>query len=98
MLPLCSFECLCGDFFALFGGPLHHIRSLVVMEVFCTFAEVSPSIGKVRVKYMRKLIALKGTVIRSGGVKMIEYERCYMCRKCKHRFVMHISGLFQHVH
>ncbi|XP_066368986.1 probable DNA helicase MCM9 [Miscanthus floridulus] len=48
--------------------------------------EVSPSIGKVRVKHMRKLIALKGTVIRSGGVKMIEYERCYMCRKCKHSF------------
>jgi DNA replicative helicase MCM subunit Mcm2 (Cdc46/Mcm family) len=68
------------------------------MEVFCTFAEVSPSIGKVRVKHMRKLIALKGTVIRSGGVKMIEYERCYMCRKCKHRFVIHISGLFQYVH
>ncbi|KXG19610.1 probable DNA helicase MCM9 isoform X2 [Sorghum bicolor] len=50
------------------------------------FPEVSPSIGKVRVKHMRKLIALKGTVIRSGGVKMIEYERCYMCRKCKHSF------------
>ncbi|XP_066383534.1 probable DNA helicase MCM9 isoform X2 [Miscanthus floridulus] len=48
--------------------------------------EVSPSIGKVRVKYMRKLIVLKGTVIRSGCVKMIEYERCYMCRKCKHSF------------
>lgn len=46
---------------------------------------------------MRKLIALKGTVIRSGGVKMIEYERCYMCRKCKHRSVIHISGLLQYV-
>lgn len=64
------------------------------MEEFCTFAEVSPSIGKVRVKHMKKLIALKGTVIRSGGVKMIEFERCYMCRKCKHRFVMHISVFF----
>jgi DNA helicase MCM9 len=57
------------------------------------FAEASPSIGKVRVNHMRKLITLKGTVIRSGGVKMIEYERDYMCRKCQHRFVMHISGL-----
>lgn len=95
---LCSFEWLCGDLFTLFGGTLYHIRSLVVMEEFCTFAEVSPSIGKVRVKHMKKLIALKGTVIRSGGVKMIEFERCYMCRKCKHRFVMHISVLFQYVH
>ncbi|WVZ81945.1 hypothetical protein U9M48_029268 [Paspalum notatum var. saurae] len=48
--------------------------------------EASPSIGKVRVNHMRKLITLKGTVIRSGGVKMIEYERECMCRKCKHRF------------
>jgi len=24
---------------------------------------------------------------------MIEYERDYMCRKCQHRFVMHISEL-----
>ncbi|CAL5043793.1 unnamed protein product [Urochloa decumbens] len=50
------------------------------------FPETSPSIGKVRVKHMMKLITLKGTVIRSGGVKMIEFERDYMCRKCKHRF------------
>jgi len=50
------------------------------------FPEASPSIGKVRANHMRKLITLKGTVIRSGGVKMIEYERDYMCRKCQHRF------------
>ncbi|KAJ1258632.1 hypothetical protein BS78_10G090600 [Paspalum vaginatum] len=52
------------------------------------FPEASPSIGKVRVNHMRKLITLKGTVIRSGGVKMIEYEREYMCRKCKHSFMV----------
>ncbi|KAF8772641.1 hypothetical protein HU200_005605 [Digitaria exilis] len=50
------------------------------------FPETSPSIGKVRVKHMLKLITLKGTVIRSGGIKMIEYERMYMCRKCKDSF------------
>ncbi|KAL6861804.1 hypothetical protein ACP4OV_017504 [Aristida adscensionis] len=51
------------------------------------FPEASPSIGKVRVKHMGKLLTLKGTVIRSGGVKMIEYERWYRCRKCDHRFM-----------
>uniref|UniRef100_A0A0A9F236 Probable DNA helicase MCM9 n=1 Tax=Arundo donax TaxID=35708 RepID=A0A0A9F236_ARUDO len=51
------------------------------------FPEASPSIGKVRAKHMGKLITLKGTVVRSGAVKMIEYERYYMCRKCKHRFI-----------
>ncbi|KAF8660799.1 hypothetical protein HU200_057385 [Digitaria exilis] len=50
------------------------------------FPETSPSIGKVRVKHMLKLITLKGTVIRSGSIKMIEYERMYMCRKCKDSF------------
>lgn len=50
--------------------------------------EASPSIGKVRVKHRGTLLTLKGTVIRSGGVKMIEGERMYQCRKCKHRFLV----------
>ncbi|KAI4976178.1 hypothetical protein ZWY2020_049785 [Hordeum vulgare] len=53
------------------------------------FPESSPSIGKVRVKHRRILLTLKGTVIRSGGVKMIEGERMYQCRKCNHRFPCH---------
>jgi DNA-directed RNA polymerase subunit RPC12/RpoP len=40
------------------------------------------------VKHRGILLTLKGTVIRSGGVKMIEGEREYQCRKCSHRFVM----------
>ncbi|CAM0951862.1 unnamed protein product [Alopecurus aequalis] len=53
------------------------------------FPESSPSIGKVRVKHRGILLTLKGTVIRSGGVKMIEGEREYQCRKCKYRFFCH---------
>eukprot|EP01018_Ginkgo_biloba_P034819 Gb_25669 [translate_table: standard] len=37
--------------------------------------ETHPSIGRVRVKDIGKLIILKGTVIRSGGIKMLEGER-----------------------
>uniref|UniRef100_A0A0D9WNB7 Probable DNA helicase MCM9 n=1 Tax=Leersia perrieri TaxID=77586 RepID=A0A0D9WNB7_9ORYZ len=51
--------------------------------------EASPSIGKVRVKHRGTLLTLKGTVIRSGGVKMIEGERKYECKKCKCRFTIH---------
>ncbi|KAG8092712.1 hypothetical protein GUJ93_ZPchr0012g19371 [Zizania palustris] len=51
--------------------------------------ESSPSIGKVRVKHRGTLLTLKGTVIRSGGVKMIEGGREYECRKCKYRFTVH---------
>ncbi|CAA7400958.1 unnamed protein product [Spirodela intermedia] len=48
--------------------------------------ETSPRIGRLRVKHRGILLTVKGTVIRSGAVKMIEGEREYMCRRCKHRF------------
>ncbi|KAK1314847.1 Protein PROLIFERA [Acorus calamus] len=50
------------------------------------FPETSPRIGRVRVNHRGILLTLKGTVIRSGPIKMIEGERQYECRKCKHRF------------
>ncbi|EFJ34511.1 hypothetical protein SELMODRAFT_1994, partial [Selaginella moellendorffii] len=39
-----------------------------------------------RVKHLGKLVTLKGTIIRSGGVKILEGEREYECTKCKHSF------------
>ncbi|XP_057977833.1 probable DNA helicase MCM9 isoform X2 [Malania oleifera] len=48
--------------------------------------ETFPSIGGIRVKHRGILLTLKGTVIRSGAIKMIEGEREYECRKCKGRF------------
>ncbi|CAI9104079.1 OLC1v1002690C1 [Oldenlandia corymbosa var. corymbosa] len=53
----------------------------------CT--ETFPSIGRIRVKHRGILLTLKGTVIRSGAVKMIEGEKLYECRSCKHRFKVH---------
>ncbi|KAL4580941.1 hypothetical protein LXL04_017147 [Taraxacum kok-saghyz] len=53
------------------------------------YLELCPSIGRVRVKHRGILLTLKGTVIRSGSIKMIEGEREYECRKCKHRFKVH---------
>ncbi|XP_008455169.2 probable DNA helicase MCM9 isoform X3 [Cucumis melo] len=50
------------------------------------FPETFPSIGSVRVKHHGVLLTLKGTVIRSGTIKMYEGERWYICRKCKHKF------------
>ncbi|XP_047982953.1 probable DNA helicase MCM9 isoform X2 [Salvia hispanica] len=48
--------------------------------------ETFPSIGRVRVKHRGILLTLKGTVIRTSAVKMIEGEKIYECRVCKHRF------------
>ncbi|KAH6789951.1 minichromosome maintenance 9 [Perilla frutescens var. frutescens] len=48
--------------------------------------ETFPSIGRVRVKHRGILLTLKGTVIRSGAIKMTEGEKIFECRLCKHRF------------
>lgn len=47
--------------------------------------EMFPSIGRMRVKHRGVLLTLKGTVIRSASVKMIEGEKEYECRRCRHR-------------
>ncbi|KAL6209548.1 hypothetical protein ACLB2K_020488 [Fragaria x ananassa] len=51
--------------------------------------ETFPSIGRVRVKHRGILLTLKGTMIRSGAIKMYEGERKYMCQKCKHEFLVY---------
>lgn len=51
--------------------------------------ETQPSISKIRVKDIGRLITIKGTVIRSGAIKLLEGERLYECSKCKFRFKVH---------
>lgn len=34
------------------------------------------------------LVAVRGTVIRTGPVKMLEWKRSYRCTRCKHEFEM----------
>ncbi|GMP38943.1 hypothetical protein CsSME_00009991 [Camellia sinensis var. sinensis] len=51
--------------------------------------ETFPSIGRTRVKHRGILLTLKGTVIRSGAIKMFEGERDFECRKCKKRTQVH---------
>ena len=50
------------------------------------FTETQPSISKIRVKDIGRLITVKGTVIRSGAIKLLEGERLYECNKCKFRY------------
>jgi DNA replicative helicase MCM subunit Mcm2 (Cdc46/Mcm family) len=47
-----------------------------------------PNISCIRSKDTNSLIQLSGTVIRSGLMKMLEYEKCYVCDKCGHEFVV----------
>ncbi|PON89616.1 Nucleic acid-binding, OB-fold containing protein [Trema orientale] len=52
-------------------------------------ADTFPRIGCVRVKHRGVLLTLKGTVIRSGAIKMYEGERWYSCQKCRHSFLVY---------
>ncbi|KAK3414127.1 hypothetical protein EUGRSUZ_I02634 [Eucalyptus grandis] len=53
--------------------------------------ETFPTIGHVRVKHRGILLTLKGTVIRSGAVKMYEGSRWYKCRRCNYRSTFELS-------
>lgn len=61
------------------------LEPLCIFVRFMTCVETFPSIGRVRVKHRGILLTLKGTVIRSGAIKMIEGEKIYECRVCKLR-------------
>lgn len=47
-----------------------------------------PNISCIRSKDTNGLVQVSGTVIRSGLMKMLEYEKCYICDKCGHEFVV----------
>lgn len=47
-----------------------------------------PSISSLRADDVGGLIQLSGTIIRTGMVKMLEYQRAYECVKCGHEFTV----------
>lgn len=47
-----------------------------------------PRIGEVSSAHIDRLITVRGTVVRTGAVKLLESRRLYECNKCKHRFVI----------
>ncbi|MCO5550270.1 hypothetical protein L7F22_003751 [Adiantum nelumboides] len=80
------------------GQPMKRERMLKIwkyqLKLLCMYVStymallqnVQPSISKIRVKDIGRLITIKGTVIRSGAIKLLEGERLYECNKCKYRF------------
>ncbi|KAG0631424.1 hypothetical protein M758_1G252000 [Ceratodon purpureus] len=62
-----------------------HVRLNVHGSAF-ECPETRPNIGRVRVRDVGRLLTLKGTVIRTGAVKILEGEQEYECGKCKFRF------------
>ncbi|KAM7470618.1 hypothetical protein LguiA_008801 [Lonicera macranthoides] len=73
------------------GFPAYIYKLVICIRGNWMWAENCPNIGKVRVKHRGVLLTLKGTVIRSGAIKMIEGEKEYECRKCKNRFKVNVD-------
>ncbi|XP_030478340.2 probable DNA helicase MCM9 [Cannabis sativa] len=67
-----------------------HVRIDINGSLFeLSKSDAFPRIGCVRVKHRGILLTLKGTVIRSGAIKMYEGERWYSCQKCQHSFLVY---------
>ena len=81
---LVNFICCLVGWFLLFLLLMFMDGIIDYFVMVMGFVETFPSVGRVRVKHRGILLTLKGTVIRSGAIKMYEGERMYQCRKCKH--------------
>ena len=46
---------------------------------------VSPDLGNIRSAHVGQLLCVRGTVLRTSAVQMLETGRTYACKKCKHR-------------
>ena len=64
-----------------------HVR-LVSIPSVCDLAK--PTIGDVRSHEVNSLIQISGTVVRTGGVRMLELSKQYECMnpKCRYRFTV----------
>lgn len=46
------------------------------------------SVSALRSSDINRLVSVSGTVIRTGAIKMLEYEREFVCTRCKHKFIV----------
>jgi len=53
-----------------------------------THHAASPPIWDISAGHIDRLITVKGTIVRTGSVKLLEARRLYECTKCRHRFVV----------
>lgn len=61
------------------------LESLNERHLLLLNAEMKLSISRIRCHDIGRVLAVRGTIIRTGAVKMLEGEREYECTKCKHR-------------
>lgn len=48
----------------------------------------APKLGDISSGHLDRLVTVRGTVVRTGAVKLLEARRLYECTRCRHRFVV----------
>jgi DNA replicative helicase MCM subunit Mcm2 (Cdc46/Mcm family) len=71
---------------ALSVKPLVHVR---LTHVPCVPEVVLPSLRAMQNSHYDKLVTITGTVVRAGGMKMIEARRKYECKSCTSSFYVY---------
>lgn len=52
---------------------------------------ISPGIDDIAAIHIHRLITVRGTVVRTGAVKLLQSRRLYECGRCRHRFVVEVD-------
>jgi DNA replicative helicase MCM subunit Mcm2 (Cdc46/Mcm family) len=47
--------------------------------------QAAPDLGSIRSAHVGRLLCMRATVLRATAVQMLERQRTYACKKCKHR-------------
>eukprot|EP00201_Polytomella_parva_P019327 CAMPEP_0175048148 /NCGR_PEP_ID=MMETSP0052_2-20121109/6007_1 /TAXON_ID=51329 ORGANISM="Polytomella parva, Strain SAG 63-3" /NCGR_SAMPLE_ID=MMETSP0052_2 /ASSEMBLY_ACC=CAM_ASM_000194 /LENGTH=409 /DNA_ID=CAMNT_0016312137 /DNA_START=240 /DNA_END=1466 /DNA_ORIENTATION=- len=56
-------------------------------DVACPTAVLTPPMGLLGATHVRRLVIVRGTVVRSGAVRVFESRQPHECAKCKQRFL-----------
>lgn len=51
-------------------------------------ATLAPQISQISASHIDSLIIVRGTVVRTSQIKLLEARRLYECSRCRHRFVV----------
>ena len=58
--------------------------------------QAAPDLGSIRSAHVGRLLCVRATVLRATAVQMLERQRTYACKKCKHRWAAAVTHSTSH--
>ena len=58
--------------------------------------QAAPDLGSIRSAHVGRLLCMRATVLRATAVQMLERQRTYACKKCKHRCAAVVTNCTSH--